>query len=81
MTTGNIKPWAKILIAAVATIIAVGIAYGTLITEVGHNTTAIQINGDKIDKLDERIREEENKTGTMETDIRWIRETLEREFD
>jgi hypothetical protein len=81
MTNGNIKPWVKILIGVVATIVAVGIAYGTLITEVGHNTFAIQNNGDKIDKLDERIREEETKTGTMETDIRWIRETLEREFD
>ncbi len=77
----NVKPWVKLLVATIATIVAVGIAYGTLITEVGHNTHAIMINGDKIDKLDERIREEERKTGTMETDIRWIRETLEREFD
>lgn len=81
MTNGNVKATVKWIIVIIGTIIAVGIAYGTLTTEVGHNTSAIERNGDKIDKLDVRIRTEETKTGAMETDIRWIRETLEREFD
>lgn len=81
MNTSNVKATIKWIILIIGTIVAVGIAYGTLITEVGHNTNAIENNGDKIDKLDERIRTEEAKTGMMETDIRWIRETLEREFD
>ena len=80
MTNGQLKPWVKVMIGAIATIITVGIAYGTLITEVGHNTYAIESNGDKIDKIDERLRNEEIKSGNIETDIEWIRHTLEMEY-
>lgn len=81
MSNGHMKQWVKVLITIIGTFIVVGVAYGVLITEVEHNTTAIEDNGNKIDKMDERLRNEEVKSGNIETNIEWILIILEREFE
>ena len=82
------KPqWVKIAIAVVGLVFAVGVAWALVQADIRANSTAIQINRQDIGCLEEadkdtdsRLNETEVLLRGIQTDVEWIRGTLDREY-
>lgn len=89
MANGQQPPaWVKILITVVTMVFAVGVAWATIKSSVRANCSAIERNTESIESLEESDKEiirEMNETDVLlrgiQTDIEWIRATMERQGD
>lgn len=86
MANGQPPAWVKILITVVTMVFAVGVAWATIKSSVRANCGAIERNTESIEALEESDKEiirQMNDTDVLlrgiQTDIEWIRSTMERQ--
>jgi len=86
MSNDNPTPgWVKILITVVGLVFAIGVAWATINGSIRYNYDAIERNAECIVKLEETDKDIINQMNNTEvilrgiqTDIEWIRGTMER---